>query len=125
MQFCGRETLLYRTVASWAKTFCRGREAGRPQSECDCVHVNAVRALLEEHRCWTCIELAEKVGIAPGTVLHKLKKLEMRKFCARWVPYNLKEENTWQRVETTRLHLERYGREGERFLTRIISLDKT
>ena len=83
--------------------------ADRLQSASDDVHVNAVRALLEEHRCWTCIALARKVGIA----LHILQKLNMRKICALWVPHNLKEENMWQRMETARLH---YGREGERFL---------
>ena len=65
MEACGRETLTYRTMAGWAYAFHRGREdlhkkrgAGRPQSASDDVHVNTVRALLEEHRCWTCIELA-------------------------------------------------------------------
>ena len=38
------------------------------------MHVNTVRTLLEEHRCWTCTELAREVGIAPGTILHILKK---------------------------------------------------
>ena len=44
------------------------------------VHVNAVRALPEEHRCRTYAELARDVGIFPGTILHILrKKLKMRK----------------------------------------------
>ena len=78
------------------------------------MHVNAVRALLEEHRCWTCIELAREVRIAPGTILHILKrKTKVRKMFARWVPHKFKEENMWRRMETTRSHLERYGREGE------------
>ena len=87
----------------------------RPQSASG-VYVNAVRALLEEHLCWTCIELAREVGIAPGTILHILKKLQMSNICAQRVPHNLKEENMWQKMETVRLPLERYGREGERFL---------
>ena len=37
----------------------------------------------------------------------------------------LKEENTWQGMETASLHLERYGPEGERFLRRIVTLDET
>ncbi|KAJ4447399.1 hypothetical protein ANN_09405 [Periplaneta americana] len=48
----------------------------------------------------------------------------MKKICARWVPHSLKEENMWQRMETARLYLERYGREGERFLRHIITLDE-
>ena len=65
-------------------------------------------------KCWnnTCIEQAREVGIAPGTILHILKKmLKMKKICARWVPHYV--------------HLERYGCEGERFFRRIITLDKT
>ncbi|PSN51982.1 hypothetical protein C0J52_18907 [Blattella germanica] len=73
-------------MARWANAFRRGREdvhqkrgAGRPQSARDDVHVNAVRALLEEH--------PREVGVAPGTILHILKKmLKMRKICTQWVP---------------------------------------
>ena len=53
---CGRETSPYRTMARWAYAFLRGRDdvhqkhgAGRLQSASDDVHVNPVRALLEEH----------------------------------------------------------------------------
>ncbi|PSN37524.1 hypothetical protein C0J52_14902 [Blattella germanica] len=81
LEACGKETLPYRTVARWANEFRRGREddnkkrgAGRPQSASDYVHVNVVRALQEEHRCWTCIELAREVGVAPGMILHVLMK---------------------------------------------------
>ena len=74
--------------------------------------------LLEDHLCWTCVELTREVGIAPGMILHILKKkLKMKKICARWVPHNVKQENMWQRIETARLHLEHYGCEGEHFIT--------
>ncbi|PSN45363.1 hypothetical protein C0J52_06520 [Blattella germanica] len=120
-------------MARWANAFRRGRGdvnkkrgAGRLQSASDDVHVNAVRALLEEHCYWTCIELAREVGVAPGTILHILKKkLNLRKICARWVPHSLTEEIIWQRMETARLHIERYGHEDKRFLRRIITLDET
>ncbi|KAJ4425542.1 hypothetical protein ANN_27736 [Periplaneta americana] len=59
--------------------FIKNGASRLPSASVD-VHVNAVRALLEEHRCWTYIELAGVVGIAPGTILHILKKkLMMRK----------------------------------------------
>ena len=71
MEVCDRETLPYRTVARWAYVFDRGREdvhqkrgAGRLQSASDDIHMNTVRALLEEHLCWTSIELAREVEIA-------------------------------------------------------------
>ena len=79
---------------------------------------------MDEYRFWTSVELARKVGIATGTILHTLKKkLKMWKICARWVPHNLKKE-TWQRMETARFRLEHNEREGERFLRPIITLDK-
>ena len=63
--------------------------------------------------------------MAPGTIIHMLqKKLNMREICVRWVPHNLKEENMRERMETARLHLELYRREGECFLKRIITLDE-
>ena len=78
LEACGRETLPYRTMARWVYAFHRGREdvhqkrgAGRSQSASNDVHVNAARALLEEHNC-TCIELARVVGIASGTIFHIL-----------------------------------------------------
>ena len=52
------------------KMFIKNRGTGRQQSASDDVHVNVVRALLEEHRCWTCIEIAREIGIAPGMFLH-------------------------------------------------------
>ncbi|PSN32627.1 hypothetical protein C0J52_22380 [Blattella germanica] len=116
LEACGKETLPYRTVARWANAFRRGREdvhqkrgASRPQSARDDVHVNAVRALLEELRCWTCIELAREVGVAPGTILHILKKkLKMRKICARWVPQSYR--GNYLRNAFTHLATVQYGK---------------
>ena len=61
LEACGTETLPYRTVSRWAYAFRRGREdvhqkhgASRLQSTSEDVHVNAIRAPLEEYRCWTC-----------------------------------------------------------------------
>ena len=103
-------------MARWANAFRRGREdvhqkrgAGRQQSARDDVHVNAVRALLEEHRCWTCIELAREVGVAPGTILHILKKkLKMKKICARWVPQSYR--GNYLRNAFAHLATVRYGK---------------
>ena len=89
-------------MARWEYAFRRGSW----QTSSYDVYVNAVRTLLEEHL----LNLRE-VGIAPGKIFHILK-LNMRKICAQWVPHNLKEENMWQRMETARLHLEGFGRDG-------------
>ncbi|KAJ4442993.1 hypothetical protein ANN_04641, partial [Periplaneta americana] len=71
-------------VTSGREDVQQKRGVGRPQLISDDVHVNAVRALLEKHCCWTCIELTREVRIAPGTILHIFtKKLKLRKICAR------------------------------------------
>ena len=102
--------------AEGGKIFIKKRGAGRPQTAGDDMHVNAVTALLEKQRCWNSIELARQIGIAPAAIFHILKKkLKMRKNCARWDPHKLKEENVWQRMETAKLHSERYGREASVF----------
>ncbi|KAJ4440404.1 hypothetical protein ANN_08545 [Periplaneta americana] len=69
-----------------ARAFHNGREdvhqkrvADRLQLASDDMHVNAARALLEEHHYWTCTELAREVGIAPSMILHILKKLKDEK----------------------------------------------
>jgi histone-lysine N-methyltransferase SETMAR len=85
-----------------------------------------VRASLDTDRRWTCTELSREVGIASSTIHAILTKtLGMRKICARWIPHNLTEVQMWQRMETARLHLDRYAREGEAFLRRIITMDET
>jgi hypothetical protein len=49
----------------------------------------------------------------------------MRKIALRWVPNDLTKMQKWLRYDTARTHLERYVREGEAFLCRIITLDET
>jgi hypothetical protein len=53
------------------------------------------------------------------------ERLGMRKISPRWVPYDLTEMQKWLRYDAARNHLERYEREGEAFLRRIIMLDET
>ena len=66
------------------KVFIKKRGAGRQQSASDDVHVKAIRALMEEHRCWTCTEIARDVVNSLDTILYILKKkLKMKKICAR------------------------------------------
>ena len=70
--------------------------------------------------------LARETGLAHTTVLHILKeRLGMRKIASRWVPRDLTEMKKWLRYDAARTHLERYEREGEVFLRRIITLDET
>ncbi|PNF14967.1 hypothetical protein B7P43_G01544 [Cryptotermes secundus] len=99
------------------------RRPGRPSvSE----EVYALSALLESDRRHTIRELARETGLVHTTVLHILKELlGMRKIASRGVPHDLAEMQKWLRYDATRNHMERYEREGEAFLRRIITLDET
>ena len=128
---CGDSALPYRTVAWWVKAFRDGREnvtdmprPGRPAVSVDDVH--NVNALVLADRNVTIRELANDVGLAHSTVLYILKKrLKMRKIASKWVPHELTEYQKWLRYDAARTHLERYEREGEAFLRRIITIDET
>ena len=72
---CGREVLPFRPIARWVEAFCQGREecqhrarASRPVAATDYLHVQAVKVLLEEDRCWTCVEISRELGTAVSTV---------------------------------------------------------
>ena len=100
------------------------RRPGRPSVSEE--EVYALTALLDSDRCHTIRELARETGLAHMTVLHILKeRLGMRKIASRWVPHDLTEMQKWLRYDAARNHLERYEREGEAFLCRIITLDET
>ena len=130
---CRREVLPDRTIVRWVEAFCQGREecqhrarAYRPVGATDDLHVQAVRVVLEEDRRWTCLEISRELGIAASTVYTILiKKLNIQKVCAHWVPHTLTEIGKWQQMETARMHLERYEHEGKGFLRRIITMDET
>ena len=49
----------------------------------------------------------------------------MRRLCARWIPKMLSECQKAQRVELCRRFVQRFEREGEDFLTRIVAADET
>ena len=64
----------------------------------------------------------QELGIAASTVHTILiKKLNMRKICAHWVPHTLTEIGKWQRMDTARIHLEQYEHEGKAFLHHVIT----
>ncbi|PNF37899.1 hypothetical protein B7P43_G06200, partial [Cryptotermes secundus] len=127
---CGECALPYRTVARLVKAFNEGRQnvADMLRPGCPSVseeEVYALSALLESDR-HTIRELARETRLAHTTVLHILKeRLGMRKTALRWVAHDLTEMQKWLRYDAARNHLERYEREREAFLRRIITLDET
>lgn len=129
----GDRALPYRTVARWMEAFKRGRAAtvdlprsGRPESAHTVVQVAVIENCLRDERRWTVAELAAHTGISESTVFRILRNdLKMRKLCAKWVPHALTEVQKWTRYETCRINLERFHREGNEMLNRIVTIDET
>ena len=56
------------------------------------------------------------------TVFRIVKKcLGMQKIASRWVPWDLTEAQRWLRYDAAQTHLQRYGRDGDAFLRRVIA----
>ena len=74
-----------------------------------------------EDRRKTIDEVADHVEVSHGTVNYIITNdLKMTKVSARWVPRLSSEQHMSVRVQTAKRFLERYEREDERFLQRII-----
>ncbi|KAJ4426401.1 hypothetical protein ANN_27215 [Periplaneta americana] len=124
VETCGETALPYTTVARWVRVFNEGRESlanvtrpGRPSVSDE--QVQAVAVLLDTDRSQT-------IRLSHTTVLHILKnRLRMRKIASLWVPHDLMEAQLWIRYNAALPHLERYGRDGDTVLRRIITFDKT
>ena len=70
-------------------------------------------------------EIAVALGISKETVGHITGVLGFRKVCARWVPRMLSDEMKAERVRISRELLERFEKEGEDFVKKIITGDET
>ena len=118
---CDAAALPYRTVARWVAAFRDGRErvehmprSGHPLVSDE--NIQLVSALVEMDRNVTIRQLQQDTGLAHSTVLLILKDLlKVRKIESNWVPHYLTDMHKWQR----------YEREGEAFLRRIIAIDET
>jgi len=74
----------------------------------------------------TGVTVAAEVGVCHKTVLHILHDiLGYRKIAAHWVPHTLSKVQQWQRYATAQNLLNRYQREGDDFLGRIVTLNET
>ena len=128
---CGNATLPYLTVARWIKEFREIRAAiqdnlrtGRPHVENNTVQLLA--SLLDADRRWTARELAAEVWVYHKTVLHILYDiLGYRKLAIRWIPHEISEMQQWHRYAIAHFLLDRYQREGDDFLGRIVAIEET
>ncbi|PNF15400.1 hypothetical protein B7P43_G00941, partial [Cryptotermes secundus] len=97
--------------------------SGRPHVD---NHTIQLASLLDVDRRWAARELAAEVGVCHKTLLHILHNiLGYRKIAACWVPHTMSEVQQWQRHAIAQDLLDRYQREGDDFLGRIVTLDET
>ncbi|GFX47054.1 histone-lysine N-methyltransferase SETMAR [Trichonephila clavipes] len=85
-----------------------------------------VRKWIREDRRFTISTLALEFPNVGRTTLHKVvsEKLKFRKLCARCVPRLLTEEHKLKRMACALDFLDRYHKEGDQFLERIVTGDE-
>ena len=132
VEVCGDQALAYFTVRRWAQLFREGRDSnedeprtGRPKSAI-CEHsIELVGEFLRNNPCCSIEEISKYTDISTGNIYHILKQdLEVRKVCARWVPYLLSEARMKQRVECCE-NLLQYEKFDARRLYEIVTIDET
>ena len=120
-------------VRQWCRSFKEGRSnvhdedrSGRPSVASENL-VERIDVKIRENRRFTITELSEQFPEVSRTVLYELvtKELQYRKVCARWVPKMLTETHKQKRMQSARLILERYERDGDEFLSHIVTGDET
>jgi len=125
-----RGSLNNKANKSWHKKFRDGLEdvsdrprTGRPgRSEQD---VRRIRDAISEDRRRSVREISYMTGICVNVVYRTLTEtLKMNKVCARWVPRLLQQDQKAARVRLSRSFLNRYNREGDQFLHRVVTMDK-
>ncbi|GFU97081.1 histone-lysine N-methyltransferase SETMAR [Trichonephila clavipes] len=116
-------------VHKWVRASKDGREnvhdeprSGRSSVIPDYL-VNAVDEKIREDRRFTISTLALEFPNVGRTTLHKVvsEKLKFRKLCAHCVPRLLTEEHKLKRMACALDLLDRYHKEGDQFLERIVN----
>ena len=100
--------------------------SGRPVDVSTPEAVQAVEDLIKSDRRVTLDEIVTKMDISHGTVYAIVReKLHFSKISCRWVPKMLTDDHKMQRLMASRASLRRYRKEGDAFLSRIVTTDET
>jgi len=119
------------TARRWVRRFKDGElgqgylshktRSGRPVTASDQLHQDRVEELIRGNRRIKQKEIAVALGISKERVGHIIGVLGFRKVCARWVPRTMSDETKAERVRISREILERFEKEGEDFLKKIVT----
>ena len=129
----GTSALHKTQVYEWANRFKAGQtgmkdeeRSGRPVTSSSKSVIERVEEVVFTDRRLTCAQIAEASGISKTTAHDILtNRLGMHKVSCRWVPRNLQLEQRRERQQICEQLLQRYRREGEPFLRRIVTVDET
>jgi len=100
--------------------------AGRPSTSTTDEKIQQAREMVLANRRVAIDEVACSLQISHGSayqIIHD--ELGFHKLYARWVPRELTAEHKCKRVEICQRLLDRYNKEGEEFLSRIVTGDET
>lgn len=121
------------TVRRWCRMFKAGRKnvhedkrIGRPTVITDDL-VSSVDAFIKQDRRCTLDEIHRRFSDFSRSVINVIvtTRLNYRKICARWVPHMLSDKHKTIRMGAALSFLDRYSKEGDEFLSHIVTGDET
>jgi len=128
----GDQTVDVSTVRRWVARFSSGDSdvKDKPRSRRPCTAVTPrneerLDQLMHTNQQITTRELCMELNIGCNALETMVATLEYRKVCARWVPQMLTQEHKEHRMQVCQDLLNQYEAEGDSFLDRIITGDKT
>jgi len=120
------------SVRRWVKHFKDGNtsiqdqpRSGRPRTASTERNKERVDEIIQDNKRVTVDTIARTLGLGHNAVQEMIESLSYRKFYARWVPRLLTQDHKGQRKATTSELLHRYRQEGDDFLLRIVTGDKS
>ena len=129
----GTAALQKTAIYKWYKRFSEGYSSaadlprtGRHGTLSSKNNVLKVKTLVDHNRRITVRELASCLDLSVGNV-HRIlhKQLGMRRVAARWIPRLLDKDQKQARVKAAQCFLQRFHKEGQQFLDRIVTVDET
>ena len=122
-----------RTVFRWVRAFKAGKFSvedetcpGRPKTSVTKANIAAVKIVVEQDARLSVKDIASCTSISEGSVQTILKKrLDLRKVCARWVPYLLTEEQKTQLLKCAQELLKTYKGCNSRVISNLLTSDET